>query len=68
MGYSKEQIKELQETINNIDCDLVILGTPIDLGRLIELKKPYVKVRYELEEVSKPDLEDVLRIYGILKS
>jgi len=68
MGYNKEQIKELQETINNIDCDLVILGTPIDLGRLINLKKPYVKVRYELEEVSKPDLEDVLRLYGILKS
>lgn len=68
MGYSKEQVRELQETINNIDCDLVILGTPIDLGRLINLEKPYVKVRYELVEIGKPDLEDVLRRYKILKS
>ncbi len=68
MGYTREQIKELAETINSIECDLIILGTPIDLGRLINLKKPYVKVRYELEEIGKPDLEDVLRRFGLLKS
>lgn len=68
MGYTKEQIKELAETINSIECDLIILGTPIDLGRLINLKKPYVKVRYELEEIGKPNLEDVLRRFGLLKS
>ncbi len=68
MGYTKEQIRELAETINSIECDLIILGTPIDLGRLINLKKPYVKVRYELEEIGKPDLEDILRRFGLLKS
>lgn len=68
MGYSKEQIRELEETINKIKCDLIILGTPIDLGRLINLEKPYVKVRYQLEEVGKPDLEDALRRFGILES
>lgn len=68
MGYTKEQIRELQETINNISCDLIILGTPIDLGRLIKLEKPYVKVRYELVEIGKPDLEEALKRYGILKS
>ncbi|MEM3398746.1 MAG: cyclic 2,3-diphosphoglycerate synthase [Nitrososphaerota archaeon] len=68
MGYTKEQIRELQETVNNISCDLVVLGTPIDLGRLIRFEKPYVKVRYELVEIGKPDLEDIFRQYGILKS
>lgn len=68
VGYSREQIKELQETISKIDCDLVILGTPINLGRLMNLDKPCIRVRYELEEITKPDLEDVLRNMGILKS
>ncbi|MEN2974031.1 MAG: cyclic 2,3-diphosphoglycerate synthase [Candidatus Caldarchaeales archaeon] len=67
LGYSREQIEELRETIRRIDCDLIILGTPINLGRLMNLDKPCLKVRYELEEISKPDLEDVLKNSGILR-
>ncbi|RKX53169.1 MAG: GTPase [Thermotoga sp.] len=60
MGYGEKQIKELEETINGSDAELVIIGTPIDLGRVTKLNKPYVRVRYELQEIGKPDLEDVL--------
>ena len=60
MGYGEKQIKELEETINRSDAELVIIGTPIDLGRVTKLNKPYVRVRYELQEIGKPDLEDVL--------
>lgn len=60
MGYGEKQIKELEETINRSDAELVIIGTPIDLGRVTRLNKPYVRVRYELQEIGKPDLEDVL--------
>ena len=60
MGYSKKQRAELQETINNIDCDTVLIGTPIDLRNLLNINKPSVRVRYELREVGKPDLEDVV--------
>lgn len=51
MGYSVAQIKELEETINSVDCDSVVAGTPIDIGRLLVLKKPVVRVRYRIEEV-----------------
>ncbi len=51
MGYSPEQVKELEETINAADCDTVIAGTPIDLGSLLSLNKPVVRVRYSIEEV-----------------
>jgi predicted GTPase len=60
MGYSDEQIRELQETIDRAPIDLVVIGTPIDLRRVMELKVPAVRVRYELVELSKPDLVDVL--------
>jgi predicted GTPase len=60
MGYSKQQIKELEETINKTDCDLVIVGTPINLRRLLKINKPAIRVRYEIEEVGRPNLEDVL--------
>lgn len=52
MGYTTAQIKELEETINAVDCDSVITGTPIDLGRLLVLNKPVVRVRYRIEEVN----------------
>lgn len=68
VGYSREQIEELKETISRVECDLVVLGTPINLGRLMKIDKPFVRVMYQLEEVSKPDLEDVLRSYGIIGS
>ena len=60
MGYGDEQLKELEETINDADCDVVVTGTPIDLGRLISSRHPIRHVRYELEEVGEPTLADVL--------
>ncbi len=63
MGYSKEQIEELETTINNVPCDSVIVGTPIDIGKLMELNKPLVRVKYSLEEVGKPDLIDILKSF-----
>ena len=55
-----ELIKELGETINNIPCDLVIVATPIDLRRLVEISHPAQRVRYELQEIGQPTLKDVL--------
>jgi predicted GTPase len=60
MGYGKEQVKDLEETINRADCDVVVSGTPIDLRRVIDVNKPVIRVRYELSEIGHPDLEDVL--------
>jgi predicted GTPase len=60
MGYSKEQIEELESTINRVECDLVISGTPVDLRKILNITKPIVHVEYDLLELSKPDLEAVL--------
>ncbi len=60
MGYGEHQIKDLEETINNTECDLVVIGTPIDLRKLVKINKPAVRVTYELQEIGKPDLQDVL--------
>jgi predicted GTPase len=60
MGYSDEQLHELEQTINAADCDVVVTGTPIDLTRLIQSRHPIRHVRYELEEVGTPTIEDVL--------
>ena len=60
MGYGDAQVKDHETTINNVPCDSVIIGTPIDLRRIINIKKPSVRVQYALDETSKPDLEDVL--------
>lgn len=60
MGYGAEQTAELQETIRNADVDLVLIGTPIDLGRVIRIDKPYQRVRYELQEIGQPTLEELL--------
>jgi predicted GTPase len=61
MGYGEEQMKELQKTINDAVADLVIVGTPIDLSRLIKINKPSQRVRYELQEIGRPTLEDLLK-------
>ena len=61
MGYGEKQVKELETTINKAECDSVVIGTPIDLGRILKINKPSTRVRYELEERGKPDLEDVLK-------
>ncbi|MCE5223302.1 cyclic 2,3-diphosphoglycerate synthase [bacterium] len=62
LGYSDQQIKELEETINAAkDIDAVVIGTPIDLRRIIKIKKPSVRVYYELEEIGEPKLEGILK-------
>ena len=61
MGYGDEQIQDLEATINNTECDLVIIGTPIDLRRIIDIKHPSVRVTYDLEETSTPTVADVLQ-------
>ena len=60
MGYSDEQLHELEQTVNEVECDVVVTGTPIDLGRLIDSRHPIRHVRYELEEIGRPTIEDVL--------
>jgi predicted GTPase len=61
MGYGEQQLKDLEETINNTDCDSVIIGTPIDLSRVISINKPHTRVYYELNEIDKPDLKAILK-------
>jgi len=61
MGYGDHQTRELEETINRSDVDLVLIGTPIDLNRIIEINKPSQRVRYELQEIGQPTLEDLLK-------
>jgi len=63
MGYSEKQVQDLQETINKVPCDTVIIGTPIDLSRIVTMNKPSVRVSYELEEVGTPDLKTVLTAF-----
>ena len=60
MGYGEEQLHDLQTTINNTDCDSVVIGTPIDLTRIIQINKPTTRVFYDLQEIGHPNLEDVL--------
>jgi predicted GTPase len=60
MGYGAHQLAELQETIDAIPCDLVVLGTPVDLRRSLRVRHPVARVRYELEEVTPGDLQAAL--------
>ncbi len=60
MGYGEEQLRDLESTINSTDCDSVIIGTPIDLNRIIRIEKPNTRVFYDLQEIGKPDLSEVL--------
>ncbi|MGP8329788.1 MAG: cyclic 2,3-diphosphoglycerate synthase [Methanosarcinaceae archaeon] len=61
MGYGEAQTRDLEETINAADVDMVIIGTPIDLSRVLKIDKPHQRVRYELQEIGVPTLEDVLK-------
>ena len=63
MGYSEQQIRDLAQTIENTPCDSVIVATPIDLGRLIELNKPNTRVAYALQEIGSPCLDDILETF-----
>ena len=60
MGYGEEQLHDLEKTINNTDCDAVVIGTPIDLNRIIKINKPSTRVFYDLQEIGDPTLEQVL--------
>src|SRR5438094_5933313 len=64
-GYGREQMEDLRETIHRCEADLVLIGTPVDLRRLIELDKPALRVTYKLQEIGEPTLEDVLAEKGL---
>ncbi len=66
MGYGDEQMKDLEETINRVDCDSVVIGTPIDLGRILKINKPNTRVKYELQEIGDVTVKSVLKEKGIL--
>ncbi|NOX65587.1 MAG: GTPase [Chlorobi bacterium] len=66
MGYGEAQVKDLEETINRVDCDSVVIGTPIDLGRILNINKPSTRVMYELQEIGANTLESVLKAKGII--
>ncbi len=66
MGYGEQQMKDLEETINRTDCESVVIGTPIDLGRILNINKPSTRVMYELQEIGNDTLESVLKAKGIL--
>jgi len=61
MGYGAQQVKDLQATINAAKCDVVVSGTPIDLNRVLKANKPIIRVRYDLEVLGTPTLEDILK-------
>jgi predicted GTPase len=60
MGYGDQQLKDLEKTINNTDCDCVIIATPIDLTRIIKIRKPNTRVYYDLQEIGDPNLSQVI--------
>ncbi len=63
MGYGEQQMKDLETTINKTECDVVVIGTPIDLRRITKIQHPTVRVTYDLQEIGHPDLHDVLAEY-----
>lgn len=63
MGYGGKQIKDLEDTINKIPCDSVVIGTPIDLRRLVKIKKPAVRVTYSLQEIGRPGLKEIFESF-----
>jgi predicted GTPase len=66
MGYGDDQRNDLETTINNTDCDSVVIGTPIDLGRILKLNKPSTRVTYELQEIGAITIESILKENGII--
>lgn len=61
MGYGNHQIKDLEATINKTKCEVVVIGTPVDLRRIIDIKHPTVRVSYDLQEIGQPTLKDILQ-------
>src|SRR6266576_204150 len=68
MGYGRKQMEDLRETIARSDAELVLIGTPIDLRRLIELDKPALRVSYRLQELDEPGLAEILAERGIIEN
>ncbi len=66
MGYGEQQMKDLEETINRVECDAVVIGTPIDLGRILNINKPSTRVMYELQEIGSITLEKMLKDKGMI--
>jgi len=66
MGYGDDQVKDLEDTINATDCDSVVIGTPIDLGRILKINKPSTRVGYDLQEIGGITLEKILKEKGLL--
>jgi predicted GTPase len=62
LGYKDNQLKELEIPINSTPCNIVLLGTPADLARLLKLNKPVTRVRYKLQEIGSPNLEEILNL------
>jgi len=60
MGYGAQQVADLERCIDAVECDAVVIGTPIDLSRVIKIRKPAVRVGYELQEIGRPDLPELL--------
>lgn len=60
MGYGEEQVSDLEATIENTQCDSVVIATPIDLSRVVNISKPYTRVHYDLQEIGSPNLEEIL--------
>ncbi len=60
MGYGEQQLRDMETTINNTECEAVVIGTPIDLSRIIKIDKPHTRVYYNLQEIGRPDLTGVL--------
>ncbi len=60
MGYGAQQLSDLEQTIKNTDCEAVVIGTPIDLSRIVDIDKPCTRVHYELDEAGSPNLDDII--------
>jgi predicted GTPase len=63
MGYGDAQVRDLEATINRVPCNAVVIGTPIDLRRILKIGKPSVRVQYVLDEIGTPDLKEVLHAF-----
>jgi len=61
VGYGEEQVRDLEDTIRRVPCDLVLVATPVDLTRIVRIDTPMLRVRYELQEIGRPDLADILK-------
>ena len=61
MGYGDAQVRDLEETIHRVPCDLVIVATPVDLTRIMRIDQPMLRARYSLAETTRPDLHEILR-------